>query len=301
MFAPHPTLKSDDAASPPVLDHECRLDRAGERTLVEVVVKNETTVDRRVRVDNRLDARVEPPREGGAPAPGWDEDGWTGVVPADGRLTLGYACASPPADPAVAVTDEGRPDDETAAATPRDAVRLLGDAAPPVEAVPDAEDPDPDPPAPVAAMTERLDGDAPASDASAADTEASDGSSVDPDVRDDSPAVPTRSGDSVTTGDAETPVRPDSHDGDDSLPDAVASWLDEVTDRVDDAERVASGDLATVARVAEARGGAAATAALAGTLAADERALRALAARAERLADRAAGVEVPAEALRRLS
>ena len=285
-----------------MLDHECRLDRAGERTLVEVVVENETTVDRRARVANRLDAPVEPPREGGAPAPGWDEDGWTGVVPADGRLTLGYACASPPAEPAVAVTDEGRPDDETTAATPRDAVRLLGDAAPPAEAVPDAEDPDPDPPAPVAAMTERLDEDASAAgDAPAADAEASDGSSTDPGVPDDSPAVPAQSDGGVTTAGAETPAQSDGNDGDDPLPAAVASWLDEVTGRVDDAERVASGDLATVARVAEARGGAAATAALAGRLAADERALRTLAARAERLADRAAGVEVPAEALRRLS
>jgi hypothetical protein len=296
LFASRPTLKGDDAASPSVLDHECRLDRAGERTLVEVVVENETTVDRRVRVANRLDAPVEPPREGGAPAPGWDEDGWTGVVPADGRLTLGYACASPPAEPAVTVTDEGRPDDETAAATPRDAVRLLGDAAPPAEAVPDAEDPDPDPPAPVAAMTERLDEDAStAGDAPAADAEASDGASADPGVPDDSPTVPAQS------DGTETPARPDGNDGDDPLPAAVASWLDGVTGRVDDAERVASGDLATVARVAETRGGAAATAALAGRLAADERALRALAARAERLADRAAGVEVPAEALRRLS
>jgi hypothetical protein len=247
-----------------VLDHDCRTDRVGERTLVEVTVTNETAVDRRVRVVNRLDGPVEPPREGGAPAPGWDDDGYAGVVPADDRLTLGYACRAPPAEPAVAVHDEGRPtDDEGGGATAADAARLLGDGAPPADAVP--VEGATDPPGPVAAMAETLD-EGP-DDAAEPPVEATDRADVD----------------------------------DPDLPPAVGEWLDGVSDRVDDAETLATGDLAAVARVAEARGGAEEAATLGTTLAADERALRALATRAERLADRAASADVPVEALRSLS
>ncbi len=298
---PSPVLKRDDAARRLVLDHECRLDRAGERTLVEVTVENETTVDRRVRVANRLDAPVEPPRESGAPAPGWDEDGWTGVVPANGRVTLGYACAAPLAEPAVAVTDQGRPDDESSEVTARDAVRLLGDGTPPVDAVPETST-RADPPAPVAAMADRLtEAESPTA---TADEASADRASADDATAPDEPSAARTEASAASRGPATTTDAVDASCAEaavDSIPGPVASWIDEVTGRVDDAERVVSGDLATVAQVAEARGGAAATADLAEALAADERALRALAARAERLADRAANAEVPAEALRRLS
>jgi hypothetical protein len=283
-----------------VLAHECRVDRAGDRTLVEVVVENETTVDRRVRVENRLDGRVEPPRENGVPLPGWDDDGYAGVVPADDRLTLGYACAAPPVDPPVAVRDEGRPtgDDEEAAAA--DAARLLGDHAPPADAVPvddtdaPASDdaraadtpPSDDPPAPVAAMVDRLD------DGSAANGDAENAA-----VGAEDPASPDES--AAASPDEEVDA-PDAGPADD-LPPAVASWLAAVRGRVVDAEDLAAGDLAAAARVVDERGGATAAAALADDLAADERALRAVARVADDLADRADDAAVPVDALRRLS
>jgi hypothetical protein len=274
-----------------VLDHDCRLDRVGERTLVEVAVTNETAVDRRVRVENRLDGPVEPPREGGSPAPGWDDDGYTGVVPADDRLTLGYACRAPPTEPAVAVHDEGRPDDERDETTAADAARLLGDGAPPADAVPVEGDgvTSDDPPAPVAAMAETLDGPSDGSPDGAAEP------STPVEVRDD---PVDRDADDPTVTD---PASSAPTDDDPDLPPAVETWLDDAAGRVDDAETLATGDLAAVARVAEARGGAEGAVALADALAADERALRALAARAERLADRAADAAVPVEALRSLS
>jgi hypothetical protein len=323
-----------------VLDHESRVDRVGDRTLVEVVVENATTVDRRVRVENRLDGRVEPPRESGVPAPGWDEDGYAGVVPADDRLTLGYACAAPPADPPVAVHDEGRPDDEADETTAADAVRLLGDHAPPADAVSveagrdgaatgqedvagdggttraegavgdeganGADDSSSDaasapsqstdsPPEPVAAMVDRLD-DWRAATGSTATTDGV--PDVDGSARDGpAPADPSPppAADPAEPRDERTPTAPDD------LPPAVASWVADARARVADAEALAAGDLQTVARVAEERGGAAEAAALAERLDDDERALRALAAAAEDLADRAAAAEVPVAALRRLS
>lgn len=268
-----------------MLDHECRLDRAGERTLVEVVVSNETTVDRWVRLTNRLDGRVQPPREDGVPAPGWDDDGYTGVVPAGERLTVGYACAAPPVDPAVEVRDEGRSDGERAETTAADAVRALEDGAPPADAVPADETAPPDP---VASMVETLDDPAGATDGGRAEPPSPGG--------DDEPTPSVRSAGDVPdeTGDAAAA----SGDG---PPAAVESWLDAVESRVEDAERLADGDLSAAARVAEARGGADEAAALAETLSADERTLRALAERAARLAERADETDVPAAALRSLS
>lgn len=304
-----------------MLAHECRVDRAGDRTLVEVVVANETTVDRRVRVENCLDGRVEPPRENGVPTPGWDDEGYTGVVPANGRLTLGYACAAPPTDPPVAVRDEGRPaeGDDADEPTAADAVRLLDDHAPPADAVPvdGAEASDPatngdtdgssadEPPAPVTAMVDRLDeGDATSDTAPADGTEPADAApatdSTGPNERAEPSAVPP---------DAISPPEPTEEAADpspseaapDDLPPAAASWFADVRGRVADAETLAAGDLAAVARVVDERGGAAEAAALDAALADDEERLRALATELEALADRAAEAAVPVAALRRLS
>lgn len=62
--------------------------------LVAVTLRNDTAVDVRVRVENDLEGPVLPPRREGVPAAGWDEEGFTGVVPASGRLGIGYACPS---------------------------------------------------------------------------------------------------------------------------------------------------------------------------------------------------------------
>jgi len=103
--------------------------------LVTVDLRNPSPVDRRVRVTNRLDGPVLPPKRAGVPEPGWDDDGFDGVVPADGRRSLGYACPAPAKRPPVSVTDEGR-DDGDASATAVDAIRELDDPRPPIDAIP---------------------------------------------------------------------------------------------------------------------------------------------------------------------
>jgi len=117
------------------------LDGRDDVVLVTVDLRNPSAVDRRVRVTNRLDGPVLAPRRAGVPEPGWDDDGFGGVVPADGRLSLGYACPSPMRRPPVSVVDEGRSDgeeeDRTAAA-----IRGLGDPRPPGDAIPKADDTD---------------------------------------------------------------------------------------------------------------------------------------------------------------
>lgn len=223
------------------------LDGRDDVRLVTVELRNPDPVDRRVRVDNLLDGPVLPPRRAGVPDPGWDRDGFTGVVPAGGRQPLGYACPAPPRRPPVSVTDEGRAPDGSTADDAAAAVRGLADPRPPADAVPGA----------AGVVGE---GDDQGNWAAGNDTEAGD------------------------------------------PPDSVASWLETVEERIERGERV------TDASVAEATAGVAAMteadrdiATLADRLSADAATLRAVAGRAATLADRAEGVDVPVEALRRLA
>jgi hypothetical protein len=136
------------------------LDGRDDVCLVTVELRNPDPVARRVRVENRLDGPVLPPRRAEMPAPGWDREGFAGVVPAGERRPLGYACPASPERPPVSVVDEGRANGDAAATDAADAVRGLADPRPPADAVPDARmdgveddggrDPsDDDPPAPV--------------------------------------------------------------------------------------------------------------------------------------------------------
>ena len=116
-----------------------------------------------VRIENRLDGPVWPPREQGVPAAGWDETGFSGVV--DGSLALGYACPAVPDDGPAAELVEQRPPTDDDGPTARSLVRELGDASPPPAAVgpatrPGEEGGDPSPPPAVTAwldsVSERL-------------------------------------------------------------------------------------------------------------------------------------------------
>jgi hypothetical protein len=217
------------------------LDGYDDVTLVTVDLRNPSSVDRRVRVSNRLDGPVLPPKRAGVPDSGWNEEGFGGVVPAEGRRTLGYACPAPARRPPVSVVDEGRADSEDVDATAA-AVRELGDPRPPGDAIPRIESGD------------------------IGDHEAAGG-----------PTAPPA---------AETAV-----------PEAVESWLSTVESRIERGERLtdASVESATAALgdddVSE----------LARQVSADAAALEAVAERVAALEERASAVDVPVEALRRLS
>jgi len=87
-------------------------DRTDGVTLVRLYVTAEDR--RRVRIENRLDGPVWPPREEGQPAAGWDDDAFEGVVAPDHRLVAGYATPAQPADPPAEVVDDDPADAETA-------------------------------------------------------------------------------------------------------------------------------------------------------------------------------------------
>ncbi|MFB6120023.1 MAG: hypothetical protein ABEJ68_02770 [Halobacteriaceae archaeon] len=101
-------------------------------TLVELQIHTDADAPRTVRVENCLDGPVWYPRRHGDAAPGWDEDGFEGDVPAEGALALGYATPAPPADPPAEVR---RVDGDGGTQCGADVVAELGDPRPPRDAV----------------------------------------------------------------------------------------------------------------------------------------------------------------------
>jgi hypothetical protein len=116
------------------LEANCRT--AGSVTLVEVCVT--AARPRRVRVENRLEGPVWPPRSDGVPEPGWDGEGFEGRVAPDDRLVLGYASPADPVDPPARIADEGEPGDREP--TPQAVVKALGRREPPRAAMPGGAD-----------------------------------------------------------------------------------------------------------------------------------------------------------------
>ncbi|AUX07681.1 hypothetical protein AArcSl_0023 [Halalkaliarchaeum desulfuricum] len=99
-------------------------------TFVTATVYNPAPVTRHARVENRLEGTVLPPRRNGVPERGWDEAGVTLTVPAEKTVGIGYACSSPPSDPAVEIESTGRgpaPEDDAESR----ARRSLGTFRPP--------------------------------------------------------------------------------------------------------------------------------------------------------------------------
>ncbi|MBP1987976.1 DUF7857 domain-containing protein [Halolamina salifodinae] len=100
-------------------------------SLVAARLRNRRATDRRVRLENRLDGPVFPPRRNGVPEAGWDRGGVTTVVPAGGTVALGYACPAPESTPPVAVEAVEPAADRGGETDPATAVRKLGDHRPP--------------------------------------------------------------------------------------------------------------------------------------------------------------------------
>jgi hypothetical protein len=249
---------------------------AGGRTLVAVTLDNPSPVDRVVRVDNRLEGPVLPPRgrDGAVVAPGWDDEGYRGVVDAGGRRCLGYAVAAPVVRPPVAITDEGRagPDDRADRTTPAAARRALASHRPPRDAVPlDAD----------AAAPQSVHRPAPSGVADAPDRV----------------TLPVRDGDAGRSDAALA----DGGSSSAMLPAATARWLDRVEARIERAERLTDASVPEATAVLSDAGGLDAVSGLPPRLEADVAHLRHVARRATRLADRAEATDVPVEALRRLS
>lgn len=244
-------------------------------TLVSVRLTNETPTDRRIRLENRLDGPVLPPRRQGVPEAGWNDRGYETVVPAGERVAVGYACPAPPCDPPVdLVADERALDgvDDTEEASAVGVVRRLGTADPPRDAVPTPESADVQPP------------------------------EQDPDDAVDADGLGRpRVDDAADTTAAPTTVAVADEDSVTDLPEPVSEWLDAVETRVNRAEALTDPSVVAATEALADAGGLAAVDDLPEKVAADAADLRAVAARAEALAERAETTDVSLAPLRRLA
>ncbi|RDZ43089.1 hypothetical protein C5B91_13230 [Haloferax sp. Atlit-10N] len=281
--------------------------------LVSVRVHNDAPVDRRVRLRNRLDGSVLPPRRAGVPEAGWDDDGFEGVVPASSTVALGYAVSpSSTADRDAATDFDARPgcavdidvlgraegSEQATGSTPEDAVRTLGSARPPADAVPVSSDLPPttresETPEPTPSTT----------------SDASDGERREPlpspasqthSERPEPSEQPTDADVSAAVGTSEERGRETEQSlGSEPLePPEPLESLAAFERRIDLAERL---DGASVAAAAAALSEADAGVEALESLDSDRERLRRLAARATALADRAADADPDVDALRRLA
>jgi hypothetical protein len=129
------------------LDWTCR--RVDAVTLVALRLENDAEEPRRVRVENRLDGPVRPPRSGGRPVAGWGAAGYEGVLDPGETRPLGYACPAPPIDPPAAVEESAASPDANRkreigtggdGQSAGEVVAALGDPRPPRDAVPMPDD-----------------------------------------------------------------------------------------------------------------------------------------------------------------
>lgn len=290
-----------------MLELDWRVHDADGVTLVEVVVESEAPTPRRVRVESRLDGPVRPPRREGVPERGWDADGYEGIVPAGGRLAVGFASPTEPTEPPVELAADERPDaeldaDPDAGSGPADpmldALVASGTADPGTAAcapLPSAETSAAGEPSPTD-LLRALGSPAPPRDA-VPRSGAIEGSSVGV-----AAAGSTRDAGSNDVAPDGT-SSPASVANQERVPAPVASWLAVVEARTRRAERLADArGLIDAADAVEAAGGLGAAADLVAALAADRAALRAVARDAETLARRCeAAEEVPLDAYRRLA
>lgn len=286
-----------------MLELDWNLHDSDDVTLVAVVVESTAPTPRRVRIESRLEASVRPPRRRGVPEHGWTEDGYEGVVPAEGRLAMGFACLAGPTEPPVEIVEDERadvePDDpqmtdtRTAIRTgvenlenpsPTDVLRELGPPAPPQDAVPDSE--------PATTLPRKT------HDTTGASGDIVTGAGGDV-------VAPGGQGGRSRRGERNRRIidKGSDHVATDEVFAPVASWLACVESRVERIERLAeSRELTAATDAVAATGGLVEVEELLATVAADRAALRTVARDAGALAERSAVVEeVPLDAYRRLS
>lgn len=254
---------------------EWTLDRTDDVTLVRLTLHNDAGLARRVRLRNRLDGPVLPPRRQGTPETGWDRNGVSVVVPAGDSVALGYACPADPDEPPATIESVTGVDGDTESRPDADvdhAIRTLGDHRPPRAVLGDDTSPSPAP-----------------------EQESGTESNLDPNL-DPTPTPELPPPTASAPGESRGASSPDS-----AVPPEVASWLAAVRERVETVESLEGSSVEAATAVLEANGGVAGVASLSDELGDDEAALRAVAEAASGLADRAAAADPPTGALRRLT
>lgn len=278
------------------------LSTVDETTLVTARVTNTLEHPRQVRIDNRLDGPVSPPRRRGVPeaneALNWDADGASVSVAPGETVSVGYACQAPPQTPPVTVDDGADVSDPDPVER---ALCSLGDHAPPRAALPaDADSAAANPLSEVDAThaAERAGDSADAVEAEVEATDETENGSADetPSRSEPTPAGPILEGPNAErrpTPAADSSVSPPAATAEsDDLPHTVTAWFGAVEARLETAAKLSTAvDEATP--VIASLGGRVGLATLAATMQSDEEALRRVAEQATVLADRLEETDVP--------
>lgn len=139
------------ASAPDPIESTVSTTSASGVTLVRIALRSTVAVDLQVRITNALDGPVLPPREAGVAESGWSDEAYVGTVPASGTLGVGYACpicSTETPDAAAASVEVVGPADGSAVASTTEtdasatdsalvatAIRSLGRARPPADAL----------------------------------------------------------------------------------------------------------------------------------------------------------------------
>ena len=285
-----PHAQDSDAATSGPFRAEWDVSHVDDATLVTVRVTNTAPRSRVVRLENRLDGPVLSPRRNGVSEAGWDADGVTRSVPPESTIAVGYASHAPSQEPPVTVRD--RSDDAPTETAVEHAIRSLGAHAPPRAAVAPSVPPSPEHDS--ASDPKDAGGETSAQTADSMGDEAD--SRVDAtDLGVDHPDATAAASDvgrdhrpSSADISAQTPTKP----RDSTIPLPVDSWFDAVEARLHTADRL-DGPVEVATPVLASIGGRRGVETLAETVAADARALRAVADRAAVLAARADACSIP--------
>lgn len=280
------------------MDLTWTVDRDAGASFVCCRVHNDDAVRRRVRIENRLDGPVLPPRRAGVPEAGWDATGVTLRLAPDERRSIGFAVPAPPVEPPVemvavetveTVEPDGDPSENGRSAgaggvpSAATALRELAEHRPPRAAVAEGE-----------ATVDGAAMDGMVVDGAAMDEAAVDETTVDEtaglEVDPDEPRTDDVDPESGTGETRRTPA-----------PSGLDEWFDAVERRLELAERLTDADLETATAVLEDSDGVDELAALTERVTADAERLRTVSERASSLATRAEATDAPIEALERLA
>jgi hypothetical protein len=110
-------------------------ERQGGVTFVSATVTNPMTTPQVVRLQNRLDGPVWPPREGRTTAPAWDDGTWRATLAPGETRGLGYASPAEPVEEPLAVRSVQRAASGGARQDPSTVLAGLDDWMPPRTAV----------------------------------------------------------------------------------------------------------------------------------------------------------------------
>lgn len=270
-----------------------------EISLVCCRVHNDDAVRRRIRIENRLDGPVLPPRRAGVPEAGWDARGVTLRLAPDERRALGFAVPAQPVEPPVEVIDIetvepnanaseiDQPADDGVSSAAAAALRDLADHRPPRAAVTERT---------VSVSESALGGNVESIELDGAGLDETDPNETEfdrtgRDETDDDDGGRER--DSIGVDPPPTANRIEEW--------CIEEWFDAIETRLELTEQLTDADLETATAVVEASDGVGELAALDERVTADAERLREVIDRASSLATRAEATDAPIEALERLA